>query len=382
MTRGRKRKLDPSIPQHIDQAALPRGVYWDRSGNGRWYVREREERGVVKKTIASADARLSELHEIVEARRGVDRGTLSWLLDEFHKSEKFKGLAASTRRGYEFYQGVAKTFPTKLGSMLLGELAVSKFSTALLQRIVDKIAGEGTPTKANALLRYLRRVFSWGVRRDLCKANPAKGVEQATERKAHRMPEHAAVDAVVAFSRVRGALKAHTEGSVAPYLWIVIELAYLCRLRGIETLMLTDASAKPEGLLVHRRKGSLPSLVEWSPRLRATWDAALEYRKTVTPKGAVAQLNPAKRFAIVSQEGTPLRKSSLDSAWQRMIHAAIDAGVITAEQRFSLHGMKHRGITDTVGTKADKQAAGGHKSPAMTNTYDHSVVRVKPASEN
>jgi hypothetical protein len=41
MTRGRKRKHDPSMPKHIDQAALPRGIYWDRSGAGHWYVFEK-----------------------------------------------------------------------------------------------------------------------------------------------------------------------------------------------------------------------------------------------------------------------------------------------------------------------------------------------------
>ena len=44
---------------------------------------------------------------------------------------------------------------------------------------------------------------------------------------------------------------------------------------------------------------------------------------------------------------TPLARSTLKTAWQRLIVAAIDAGVIAAEDRFNLHGLKHRGITDT-----------------------------------
>jgi len=43
--------------------------------------------------------------------------------------------------------------------------------------------------------------------------------------------------------------------------------------------------------------------------------------------------------------------------------------------------MKHRGITDTPGTRAEKQLASGHKTEAMLDVYDHSVPRVEPASE-
>jgi hypothetical protein len=44
-----------------------------------------------------------------------------------------------------------------------------------------------------------------------------------------------------------------------------------------------------------------------------------------------------------------------------------------------LHGLKHRGITDTVGRRAEKKAASGHKSDAMLDLYDHEVAVVEPA---
>ncbi|MBS0192641.1 MAG: hypothetical protein JSR34_00135 [Proteobacteria bacterium] len=60
------------------------------------------------------------------------------------------------------------------------------------------------------------------------------------------------------------------------------------------------------------------------------------------------------------------------------MRAAIKAGVLDVTQRFGLHAMKHRGITDTAGTRADKQLAGGHKSEAMVAVYDHSLPTVPP----
>jgi hypothetical protein len=252
--------------------------------------------------------------------------------------------------------------------------------------VVEAIADEGTPTKANAILRYLRRVFSWGMNRGLCAANPAQGVEAAKERRAGRMPESDVVAVVREFARVRGARKAHTEGSVAPYLWLVLDLAYLLRLRGSEVLMLTDASERADGVYAERLKGSRATLTEWSPRLRDTWAAAIELRRETLRKlpkdkrGAIP-IDPARRALIVSQGGEALSKDGLDTAWQRMMLLAIAEGVIARERRFGLHGMKHRGVTDTKGNRADKQDAGGHKSAAMVDVYDHAVPRVQPAGE-
>lgn len=61
MGRGRKRKFNPDIPRHIDQSALPKGVYW---ADGRWYIIEPHPEGgpTRKRTVAYADARLSDLH--------------------------------------------------------------------------------------------------------------------------------------------------------------------------------------------------------------------------------------------------------------------------------------------------------------------------------
>lgn len=69
---------------------------------------------------------------------------------------------------------------------------------------------------------------------------------------------------------------------------------------------------------------------------------------------------------LVERSGNPIGKSALDSAWQRFITEAMRVGVITESERFALHGLKHRGITDS-----ENKASGGHKSEAMRQLYDH-----------
>ncbi len=380
MTRGRPRKHDPSIPAHIDQAALPKGMYWDRSGNGRWYVLEdHPEGGKRKRTVATARARLSDLHSIVEqAAGGSARGTVDYVTGKFHDSTDFKALAPRTQTDYERYRAIASKLPTKIG-IGFGTLQVSRLSPPVIQGLVESIAKQGHPTKANHLLRYLRRTFRWGMNHGACTNNPAAGVSEATEMRAVVVPDLPTYARVTAFAQQRGALMARTLGSCAPYLWICMEIAYLCRLRGIEVITLTDANLLESGVKTNRRKGSRDTIMAWSPRLRDAVQAAIAIRTAAnTARSRPVPLRPEDRPLIVAEDGGPLTKSGFDTAWQRMMRQAVKAGVITEEERFGLHAMKHRGITDTKGNKKDKQTAAGHKSERMTDIYDHDVPVIEP----
>ena len=375
--KARPRKHNPHVPAHIDQSRIPAGVYFDHRGHGRWYQLTRDEGGRQRRTnIADAKATLSELHRIVEQRHGIDRDSLSYLAERFHTSAQFLELAAKTQKDYEYCRAALIDMPTKLGKPL-GALPTRQFTPALVQRLVDKIAAEGRPSKANHLLRYLRRLFRWGINRGYCQDNPAAGVEQARERQQRRLPELTTIAALTEFAQQRGQRSRGEKGACAPYLWIVMELAYILRLRGIEVVTLTDANATAAGVQTNRRKGSRDNIVGWYPRLSAAWQAATERRASVwKEKGRAVPMHPEARPLIVAADGGELRKSSLDTAWQRLIKLAIAEGVIEEEQRFGLHDLKRRGITDTQGTRHDKREASGHRSDAMMDIYDLSIPTV------
>lgn len=82
----------------------------------------------------------------------------------------------------------------------------------------------------------------------------------------------------------------------------------------------------------------------------------------------------ADRPLFVTSTGANVSETTLDSAWARLMDAAIAAKVITPEERFTPHGLKHRGITDS----ADK-GSGGHVTEKMRRRYDHEVPVVEPA---
>jgi integrase len=382
LVRGRKRRHNPEIPAHIDQTRLPANIYFDHRNNGVWYTLSTDEGGNRRrKNVASGKALLSDLHRIMEEKRAVGRGTLQWLSAEFLNSPQFKALSKSTRDDYTVHAAVLNEFPTKLGKPL-GALDVDKFTEPLVQRIVDKIAGQGTPAKAVHCLRYLRRLLNWGRNRGFNQfILPSRVIELPEQRKRRRLPHPAVMANLIRFAAERGQRVRGEKGAVAAYLWSLMDVAYLCRLRGIEAVTLTDAQIGEDGVRTNRRKGSRDNVVRWTPRLRAAIDAALARREAIwTKKKMPVPLAADKRFLFVAAHGGVLQKSSLDSAFQRLIAQALEAEVITEENRFGLHDLKRRGITDTIGTRADKQEASGHKSEQMMDVYDFSLPIVDPAA--
>lgn len=102
------------------------------------------------------------------------------------------------------------------------------------------------------------------------------------------------------------------------------------------------------------------------------------YTSRSRPARLPAQLRADLRFLFLAEHGEPLQKTSLDSTWQRFIQLSISAGVISAEERFSLHDLKRKGGTDTVGNQAERQDA-LEVTDAMMKVYDKSVPRVRPS---
>jgi integrase len=380
LTGGRRRQRNAKIPKHIDQSKLPKRIYFDDRGAGVWYTLQKDAAGRLRRqNVAKPDAELSDLHRIAEQLRNKGAGTLRHLAQQFHESKQFADLSDKSRADYEYCRGVVLEFKAKAGPF--GNLPAARLTPPVVQVLIDELAKTG-PSKAVHALRWLRRLFSWGLPRGKCLTNPAEGVEQPKQRNRRRLPAPATMAAVIAYAAACGRLAAHTKGSCPPYLWAALDIAYLCRLRGIEVVTLTDANALEEGVMTNRRKGSRDNIVRWTPRLRAAWDELKRIRAAAwARRGRATPLRAEVRPLVVSEDGGALAKSALDSAWNRFIRGAIEAGVLPEEERFAPHDLKRRGVTDTRGTRADKQEASGHKNESMMEVYDLSVPIVNPSNE-
>jgi hypothetical protein len=382
MKHGRPRAFNPHVPEHIDQAKLPDGVYFDHRWAGTWYILLSVDGKRTRKNIAGAKVTLAELHAIAERARGDDtRGTLDWLCGLFEKSDKFKTLAEGTQTDYRRCRAVLGEEPTTLG-IPFGKLQIAGLERPVFQRLIDRIA-KAHPTKANHVLRYLRRVYRWGANRGAAPSvNPLDGIEAATERKRRQLPAPTVMVAVIQYAAACGQVTTRRKGSQPPYLWPAAEIAYLCRLRGIEVVTLTDANATADGVLTNRRKGSRDNVVAWTPRLRAAWDSLVARRDALWKARKLAvPMRAEDRPLVVAEDGTALRRAVLKTAWQRLMRAAVAEKIITPQQRFGMHAFKRRGITDTRGNRHEKQEASGHKDERMLDVYDFSVPVVPAAGE-
>jgi len=381
MKRGRKRKLNPSIPVHIDQEKIPDYCYWDKKTSCWYTIHTYPDRNPTRERIAGKRATLAELHTILEQFQGIERDTFNWLSNKFHGSEKFKAFARKTQRNYEYCQKVIVNHPTKL-KRPLGSIPLNRWDAGLVQKLVDKLEVDRGPTAANHCLRYIRRVFRWGMNRARIKHNPGIGIDPAKERKLRRLPDKQVLIRLIAEAKNRGAMKSRIKGSCASYLWCALEIGYQCRLRGIETNKLSDADLLPEGIMCNRTKGSRANITAWNKKLREATNYLLARRKEIwNKKKCPIPARKEDRYLFVSESGSPLVKSSLDSSWKRFINTMIKEEIIEESQRFGLHDLKRRGTTDTKGTRAEKQEAGGWKNEGMVDIYDYSLTIVKPVSE-
>lgn len=391
---GRKRKTDPTIPRHIDQTKIPTGLYWDGRWGGTWYVFDRKPGQRPRRVnVAGKTATLADLHTIAEARTGqVSSKAVRGLCSAFEDSPQFRALSPATQEDYQYCRAIVCDFKLANGS-LVGDLITKRVTQPVVQGLIDAIAlgserdtaGQliPTPSKAAHAQRYLRRLFRWGANRGYNDINPADGIEMPKERKRRRLPEKDAMQALIAFAKAQAGGRGK-KGSVAPYLWAAIVIGYRCRLRPIETRTLTDAHNTPEGIHTNRRKGSRDNITEWSAELHEAWDYLVELRKATWSNEKRPKAWPIRaqdRPLMVNHVGELIGRSTFNSAWRRLLAAAIDAGVITEEQTFGAHDLKRRGITDTPGTRPEKQLASGHANESMLEVYDFSVPRVRPAGD-
>lgn len=117
--------------------------------------------------------------------------------------------------------------------------------------------------------------------------------------------------------------------------------------------------------------------------MRKTWDAAKSRRNNIQSKKRYPiPLKKEERYIFVTKFGGPSDRSSLSSAWQKIITDTISLGIIAKEDRFSPHDLKRMGVTDTKGNQADKQQTSGHKSAAMVDIYNCEVSVVNAVSDN
>lgn len=338
----RPRNQAVKLPNGIKPDALPAYVYYSPQGNGRWVYRyyDDDNKKLITRRIAPPTATLRDIWNAYEAIvHAPPVLTIRVLVAQFAASREYSELAIKTKADYDYCAKSICAVENKRGQ-LVGDTKLSEWTPGVVRKYTDARALVSR-SRANHELRYLRRLFAWAFERDLMKTNPARGVKTLKEAPRQR---YVSDDEYTAFLIYAGARYS--------YLIPVAELAYLCRLRLSEVCDMRRESIRDDGLFAARRKGSKDALTQWTPRLRAAVDMALALHG-----------GHDCMYVIPSPTNGRMAESTIQTAWQRTM---VD-WAIAGHERFTLHDLKRKGVSDAEG---DKLAASGHRSAAMLRVYD------------
>jgi len=332
-----------------------------------------------RKKIGDKNSKVSDLFKAIEQRIDDDYNNLAWLHAKFSKSDRFKSVSQSQRDAWDYALSILAKHPTKKANLMLSQIPLEAWNPKIVQKVMDSVGVKHGPTSAKRVREYLSRIFNWGYLRDYCPPDPVGKPEMPKERKQQRLPDISLVKRLEVFARARGS-QARRKGTCAPYIWTALVISRKCRLRGIEVFTSTDANLLEMGIDCQRRKGSRANITEYDELLEDAIDSAIERRREIFEKRAMpVPIRPEDRLIMVNTSGKRITKSAWQNCWARFQALAIEEGVMKEEEKFGLHDMKRRGVTDTVGTRADRLEASGLSDYKILNTYDKSKPIVKPA---
>ena len=313
---------------------LPKYVYVKRG----WYVWRRDMLGQGSPIrLVKSDSPMSAVWAAWEAVQRDDRDTLSGLISDYIEA------ASVARRTRKDYLAMAEKIAGQslADGRRLGEVHADEPTTQFWRQYLDKLSD--TPVSANRRMQLIKAAYSWGFQRGRVRENTPKGVSLYKEQGRSRYVTDAEYGAVLDLAR------SWARSGRYPYLWVMMELAYLLRARRSEVCWLQRRQIETDRLSWARTKGSKPEITLITPRLKAALDAGKALESDI--------ISPY----IVHRRGQQIKKNAFDSAWRRLLDAALDAGLI--RERFTFHDLKAKGVSD------HKDHYGGHRSGRQAETY-------------
>lgn len=268
--------------------------------------------------------------------------TISWMIDKYFASPKFKERSKRTQENYRTYANTIKSSQAKSGQ-LLGQFPVDVLNVKMVQKYIDqrehKIA-------ANREIEFLSAVYGWAVRRlNGVESNPCYGVEYNKETPRDRYVTDEEYRLVYDLA-LKGRCK---------YLPIVMEIIYLCRARPGEAYLMKKSAIRENGLFLDRGKGSENEITLWSDRLETAILTAMNYW-------------PDGEYLMYSERGMPIKKDAFDLSRRRLMNKALESGL---QEDFTFHDLKAKGVSD------HSEKFGGHRSEKMKAVYDRVPGLVK-----
>lgn len=226
----------------------------------------------------------------------------------------------------------------------LGHLSAMSVTKADVRRVLDELISRGAPVSANRALAVIRRIFNWGMERDLVMQNPCAGLKRPTKEFAR--------ERALTWTEIARAWAAWEEQSD------VIEVT-------LKLLLLTG-----------KRVGEVRQM-RWRDIDNEVWTVPAQFSKSkrdlpVPLSGAVLELLERRRelgtsnaWVLAGADGEPVKYFALRSAIVRMkARLGFD---------WTIHDLRRTAMTRMAEIGVDKELIPillGHARKEVTDVYN------------
>lgn len=290
--------------------------------------------------------------------------TIGWCVEQYMDSEKFRSLVPDSQRKAQNLKRIIE-HPIMIDGKhgVLADIKIHNIDKPLLHSIAStrrqeyQARGKKGIVQVNRETTFLSTALNWCVNYIHgigINENPLTGYKREKE-----IPVTRLVTDEEYF------IQYELAGGVRDWLQPCIELTYLMAMRGVETLDLRLSHCTDDGIVVTRRKNSDDNIIEWTPRLREAYDAALARHRNFT----ILMPDP---FLICKNDGSRMSRWTVQAAFGELKKVMEEAG--HGEMYWSLHFAKSKGITDSGN---DRLA--GHVTEAMRKRYFRKLRKHKAA---
>lgn len=276
------------------------------------------------KPIALGTDRAAALRRVLDLNGIRDNsGTLGWVWEKFTESSpKWNKLADGTKADYRL---AWKQIEQRFGD----NLAASIESTDVAKYV--HLERAGSPRRADIEKSLMSRLFGYGITLGACKINPTIGVEAHGSEAKTEAPDGEVLIRFLAWL-TKQTPQRRIVGMAAEY-------ASLAGSRRVEFLDLAWPQIDEQAGVIRtkrakqrgKKRGEVVEVLTITPNLQSLIDRL----KALRAERAIDCLYvfPTRTNNAYSTEG-------FETLWQRCVLSAIEAGIVTKEQRFTFHDLR------------------------------------------
>jgi hypothetical protein len=253
-----------------------------------------------------------------------DRGSISRLWKQYQAGPGWAELAERTRADYAAYSGPLLA--------VFGDMRADAITAPMIARYL-RDERKQAPKRANREISLLGNLIALAIERGEAMHNPCRGgqVKRNPERPRTQAPDPADLQRLIDY--------AHQKGGQWRLIVMAAEFAALVGSRQAELLPLHWPQWDESEVRLQRAKQRAGVVkverITTSPALQEL-RARLQLLAKDSKVGAVFR----------NRQGNPYTASGFASQWQKLIRAALAAGVLDAAQRFTFHDLRAHYTTE------------------------------------